>query len=402
MRRVVITGAGTINPLGSSVADTWDAFRAGRVAIGALDIPDIDRLHIRIGAQIKDFDPNTYFTRAEQALYDRATQFALLAAREAMAQSAPDLSEAELQRAGVIMGTAAGGQETLDANYRAVFEERKNRVHPFTVPRLMANAAASQLSITHNFGGPVYTVSTACASSNHAIGQAFHLIRAGSADVMMAGGADATLSFGGIKAWEGLRVMSPDGCRPFCATRNGMVQGEGAAVFVLEEHDRALTRGAPILAEVAGFAMCGDARDIVAPCAAGATRAMDLALKDAGLVPGHIDYINAHGTGTKANDHVESEAISKLFGTGPDAPLVSSTKSLHGHLMGASGAVELLSVIQALSEGVIAPTAGHVQDDPNCPVNLVTGSARQAKVGAAMSNAFAFGGLNAILALRPA
>ncbi len=283
-------------------------------------------------------------------------QFAVDSARQAVAQSGLTLTDSEALRAGVVMGTGGGGNTTTDAAYRAVYAEGKNRVHPFTVPRLMHNAASAHLAMRHGLKGPSFTVSTACASSNHAMGLAFQMVRSGACDVMLTGGSEATLCFGGIKAWEGLRVMSPDGCRPFCATRNGMVQGEGAAVFVFEDWDRATRRGAPILAEVAGFAMTSDASDIVQPDPDGAVRAMRGALADAGLGAQAVGYINAHGTGTAVNDRSEVQAIRGVFGDAP--PPVSSTKSMHGHLLGAAGAVELLACLMALGEGVIAPPPG--------------------------------------------
>lgn len=402
MRRVVITGAGTINPLGHDVPATLAAMQAGTCAIGPLDIRDVDRLQIQIGAQVRGYDEADHFSRQDLTLYDRFTQFALLSAAQAMGQAGLDLSGDAGERAGVILGTSGGGLNTQDDNYRAVYAEGKNRVHPFIVPRLMANAAASHVSIRHNLRGPVLTISTACASSNHAMGQALGMIRGGMADVMLTGGTEAMLCFGGIKAWEGLRVMSRDGCRPFSADRNGMVQGEGGAVFVFEEREHARARGANILCEVAGFAMSSDAADIVTPSAEGAARAMRGALADGGIALADVGYINAHGTGTAVNDRTETQAIRDVFGAHADALQVSSTKAMHGHLIGGTGAVELLSCIMALRDGVIAPTIGLSAPDPACDLDYVANTARQARVDVAMSNAFAFGGLNAVLALRRA
>ncbi len=399
MRRVVITGRGTINALGRDVPSTLSAMRAGRSAIGPLEMRDLDRLTIRIGAQVRDHDETAIFDRSELALYDRATQFAILSAREAMAEAGLEIASARAERAGVILGTSGGGLTTQDANFRAVYEAGKNRVHPFVVPRLMANAAASHLSMLHNLKGPAFTVSTACASSNHAIAQAVQIIRAGMADVMLTGGAEAMLCFGGVKAWEGLRVMSTDTCRPFCATRSGMVQGEGAGVFVLEDREHALARGATILGEIAGIAMNADAADIVAPLRDGAARAMAGALRDAGLDPRDIGYINAHGTGTTANDRTECAAIREVLGSAADDVAVSSTKSMHGHCIGATGAIELLACLMALTEGVIAPTANWCAADPECDLDVVPNVAREVPVTACLSNAFAFGGMNAVLAL---
>ena len=399
-RRVVITGAGTINPLGHDVAATFDAMKNGRCGIGPLDIRDVDRLSIQIGGQVRDYDETTHFNRQQIALYDRFTQFTLLAARQAIAQAgllfAGDLAD----QSGVILGTSGGGLNTQDENYRVVYEEGKNRVHPFIVPKLMNNAAVSQVSMEFNLRGPSFTVATACASSNHAMGQAFNMVRSGMAKVMVTGGSESMLCFGGIKAWEGLRVMSRDACRPFSATRNGMVQGEGAGVFVFEDYYHAKARGAHILCEVAGFAMSSDASDIVMPSKQGAARAIAGALKDAKVNPDQIGYINAHGTGTAANDKTECAAVADVFGAHADKLMISSTKSMHGHLIGGTGAVELLACLMALCEGVIAPTIGYEEPDPECALDVVPNEARDADVDVVLSNAFAFGGLNAVIALR--
>ena len=400
MNRVVITGAGTINALGATVPETLQAMREGRLGIGPLHMRDLDRLSVKIGAQIKDFDPEIYFDRQKLALYDRVTQLTLMASREAMEQSGLEITDELSDSTGVVLGTAAGGMNTWDDNFRSVYEDGKNRVHPFVVPKLMNNAAASHLSMAYNIKGPSLTVSTACASSNHAIGLAFQMVRSGMAQVMLAGGADAMLTFGGIKAWEGLRVMSKTACRPFSANRSGMVQGEGAGIFVLETYEGAKARGAEILAELVGFAMTSDAGDIVMPNQQGAVRAMRGALRDACLDPQDIGYINAHGTGTAANDKTECAAVQEAFGSHAQNVMMSSTKSMHGHLIGGTGAVELLVCLMALRDGVIAPTIGYEHPDPNCALDVVPNVARQATVTATLSNAFAFGGMNAVLALR--
>jgi len=399
MRRVVITGCGTVNPLGLSAAESFDSLRAGRGAIGPLQLPGAERLSIRIGAPVKGFAPAAPESPSRsRSMRDPVSEYALAAAAEAMA--AAGLEAGGESSAGVIIGCAGGGMRSQDDAYRAVHAEGRNRVHPFTVPRLMASAPASHVSIAFGLTGPSYSVSTACAAANHAIGQAFHLIRSGGAPLMLAGGAEAMLCFGGIKAWEGLRVLSPDGCRPFCGTRNGMVLGEGAALFVLEELEHARARGAPVLAEIAGFAMGADAGDMVQPDLRGATRCIRAALADARLDPGDIDHVNAHGTATRANDRIEAAALCAVFGPRGGGIPVTATKSLHGHLIGAAGAVELLAVLLALREGVIAPTIGLASPDPDCPLELVAGSARETPVAAAISNAFAFGGLNAVLVLK--
>ena len=273
-------------------------------------------------------------------------------------------------------------------------------MHPFVVPKLMNNAAASHISMGYDLRGPSFTVSTACASSNHAMAQAFEMVRSGMAPVMIAGGAESMLCFGGIKAWEGLRVLSRDACRPFSANRNGMVQGEGAGIFVFEEYERARARGADILCEISGYAMTSDASDIVMPSKEGAARAMARALADAQVNPNEVGYINAHGTGTMANDKTECAAVIDVFGTHAKRLMISSTKSMHGHLIGGTGAVELLACIMALRDGVIAPTIGYQEPDPDCALDVVPNHARDARVNVALSNAFAFGGMNAVIVLK--
>jgi nodulation protein E len=400
VKRVVITGAGTINALGHNVPQTLEAMREGRCGIGSLDFRDVDRLAIKIGGQVRDFNADSEFNRQQMSLYDRFTQFTLLAAKEAIGQSGLTFTGDLAATSGVVLGTAGGGVSTWDDNYRAVYEEGKNRVHPFVVPKLMNNAAASHVSMEFNLKGPSFTVSTACASSNHAMAQAFAMVRSGMSTAMITGGSESMLCFGGVKAWEGLRVMSKDACRPFSANRNGMVQGEGAAIFVFEEYEHARARGADILAEVSGFAMTSDAADIVMPSKHGAGRAIAGALKDARINPEEVGYINAHGTGTAANDKTECAAVADVFGRYADDLMISSTKSMHGHLIGGTGAVELLAVIMALRDGVIAPTIGYEEPDPECALDVVPNTAREAQVDVALSNAFAFGGLNAVMALR--
>ena len=400
MARVVITGAGTVNALGHCVSDTLAAMQNGTCGIGTLAFRDVERLSVTIGGQVRGFEAEGRYNRQQISLYDRFTQFTLAAAQEAIEQSGLKFSGELSERAGVVLGTAGGGVSTWDENYRAVYEEGKNRVHPFVVPKLMNNAAASHVSMEWNLKGPSFTVSTACASSNHAMGQAFAMVRSGMATVMIAGGSESMLCFGGVKAWEGLRVMSKDACRPFSANRNGMVQGEGAGVFVFEEYEHARARGAEILCELVGFAMTSDAADIVMPSKAGAARAMKGALKDAGIDRSDVGYINAHGTGTAANDKTECAAVADVFGPHADSLLISSTKSMHGHLIGGTGAVELLACIMALRDGVIAPTIGYEEPDPECALDVVPNEARKAEVNVALSNAFAFGGMNAVLALR--
>lgn len=400
MNRVVITGSGTVNPLGNNVEETLTSMREGKCGIGPLNIPDVDRLSIKIGAQVQGYDQTAHFNRQQISLYDRFTQFALIAARQAVNESGLFFDGELSEFSGVVLGTAAGGMSTVENNYRAVYSEGKNRVHPFVVPKLMSNAATSHISMEFNLKGPAFTVSTACASSNHAIGLAFQMVRSGMAPAMIAGGSEAMLTFGGIKAWEGLRVMSNDACRPFSRNRSGMAQGEGAGVFVLESYNNAVSRGAVILAEIIGFSMNADASDIVVPSKIGAAKSIIGALKDARLAFDNIGYINAHGTGTKANDKTECAAILEVFGAHTKNLMVSSTKSMHGHLIGGTGAVELLACIMALRDGIIAPTIGYESFDQECELDVVPNYARNSHVKGVISNAFAFGGMNAVLVLK--
>lgn len=397
MRRVVLTGAGTVNALAHDVPGTLAALAAGTCGIGPLAFRDAERLDIRIGAQVRGWTGPT-LTPREEALFDPVTRFALAAADQAMAMAGLPKGDLPAGRAGVVIGTAAGGISTWDDSYRMVYAEGRNRVPPLVVPRLMHNAPASHISIRHGLSGPAFAVSSACASANHAIGLAFQMVRSGMADVMLAGGAEAMLCFGGVKAWEGLRVLSPKACRPFDANRSGMVMGDGAAVFVLETLEGAVARGARPLAEVAGFAMNSDAHDVVAPSVDGAAAAMTLALADAGMAACDVGYINAHGTGTLANDRTECAAIRQVFGAATQVP-VSSTKGAHGHAIGAAGAIELLAVLSAL-QGTLPATVGCQTLAEDCDLDIITGKARAASVNAALSNSFAFGGLNAVLALR--
>ncbi len=399
-RRVVITGMGVVSALGVGAKAHCEALAEGRSGIRDLVIEDIDRLTIKIGGQSHDFRGEELFSRSELALYDRCTQLALAAADEAIAASGLELTEAVAINMATIMGTALTGMGTIDEAYRAVFQEGKNRVHPFVVPRLMVSGPTSNISMKHGLKGPAWSVSTACSSANHAMGQAFHAVRSGIVDRAITGGAEAPLVFGVMKAWEGLRVMSRDACRPFSKTRNGMIQGEGAAVFVIEELETAKARGADILAEITGFAMSADAGDIVQPSVDGAARAMTGALRDGGVNAEEIGYINAHGTGTTANDRTEVAAVRAVFGGHADRLMISSTKSMHGHCLGGAGAVEMAAVVMALRDGIVAPTINYEEPDPDCDLDVVPNTAREAKVTAALSNSFAFGGLNAVIAAR--
>ncbi|MEM6678530.1 MAG: beta-ketoacyl-[acyl-carrier-protein] synthase family protein [Pseudomonadota bacterium] len=399
-RRVVVTGLGVVSALGIGREAHLEGLAEGRKGIGPIELIDSARLMIKIAAEAKDYVGADRWSRQQLLLYDRITQMALTAAKEAVEQSGISFEGALGERTATIIATAMGGLHTQDENYRIVYEEQKNRVHPFIIPRLMANAPVSQISMTHGVKGPSWSVATACASSNHAIGQAFQLVRSGMAEAAITGGTESVLCFGGIKAWEGLRVMSKDGCRPFSKNRNGMVLGEGAAILVLETLEAAVTRGAPILAEIAGAGATADAADIVAPAVEGAASAMRLALSDGGIAPEEVGYINAHGTATALNDRTEAAAIKDVLGPAAERVMVSSTKSMHGHAIGAAGALEAAACILALSRGIVAPTVNYEEPDPEIGLDVVPNEAREALIEVAMSNAFAFGGLNAVLALR--
>lgn len=403
MHRVVITGMGAVTPLGATAADTWSAMCEGRSAIGPITTLPREELRFGIAAEVRDFDPLAYFDEKRLILLDRVSQFALVAARQAVAQSGIDFAAGGLgENTAVVIGTGIGGEQTNDEASRRLYGEKNPRLHPLTIVRLMANAPASQISIEHGLTGPAFATVSACASANHAIAQAFHMVRSGVADAAVTGGTESCITLGAIKAWEAMRVLADDTCRPFCKQRHGLVLGEGAGAFVLETLEHAERRGAAILAEIVGAGMSADAGDIVFPSEAGAARAMRRALADASLTPEDIDYINAHGTGTPANDPTETRAIRQTFGAHADALAVSSTKSMHGHALGAAGAIELIAVIGALRDGVIPPTANFLDADPECDLDYVPNVARERPVHAALSNSFAFGGLNAVIALRRA
>jgi nodulation protein E len=404
LRRVAITGMGAISPLGVGAEALWQGLREGRSAIGPLHHPDAGRLRVKVAAQVPDsFDPAANIDERTLPMLDRTSEFALHAAREAVAQSGLDFRQGQLGlRTAVIVGTGVGGETTQDEQSRRLYGENAARAHPLTIVRLMTNASASHISIAWGLRGPTFAVASACASANHAIIQAAQMIRWGLADVAITGGTEACLTYGALKAWEAMRVLADDTCRPFSINRRGLVLGEGAGIFVLESMEHAQARGATILAELAGSGMTADATDIVMPSADGAAAAMRQALDDAGLAPQDVDYVNAHGTGTQANDVTESRAIRLAFGAHAERLAVSSTKSMHGHALGASGALELVAVIGALRDSLVPPTANLDQVDPACDLDYVPNVGRPMPVRAALSNSFAFGGLNAVLALKRA
>ena len=367
---------------------------------------DPSSLSVQIAAEVPDYSPTGRLPPKRLDLLDRFTQFGLLAAGQAMRSSGIEVSEEEKPRFGVVMGSGMGGAETFDSSYFNLYAKKETRLHPFTIPKIMHNAATSQICMEYGAQGPSLAISTACSSAGHAIGEAFHLIKFGIADVMLAGGSDAPITYGMIRSWESVRVLAPgDGdpsraCRPFSRDREGMVMGEGAGVFLLEEFEHARRRGAKVYAEVAGYGMSSDASHITQPSVSGPARAIRMSLEEAGLNPEQVDYINAHGTGTRLNDPIETQVIKEVFKDHARRVAISSTKSMHGHVMGATGAIELAASVMALERGVIPPTANYTQPDAECDLDYVPNQAREKPVRVAISNSFAFGGLNAVLLVR--
>ena len=398
-KRVVITGIGGICGLGNDVPTMWDAMRAGRSAIGPIDNPSLHDLKVKVGCEIKEL-PDHGIDRKQVVSMDRFSLLAVIAAREAMRQSGLVAHADNTYRMGAIVGIGVAGFETIEENYRAILLEGRNRAAIFTVPKVMPGAAAGQVSMALGLRGPVFGATSACSSANHAISTAVDQIRLGRADVMVAGGTEAPLVWGVLKGWEALRVLSPDTCRPFSADRAGLVLGEGAGMAVLESYDHAVARGATILAEIAGVGLSADASDIVAPTVEGPEAAMRFCLADAGLNPEDVDYLNAHGTGTKANDQIETAAIKRVFGNHAPSLSVSSTKSMHAHCLGASGGLEMIACVMAIRDGIVPPTANYREPDPECDLDVTPNTARERKVRAALSNSFAFGGTNAVLAFK--
>ncbi|MFB3812976.1 MAG: beta-ketoacyl synthase [Terriglobales bacterium] len=397
-RRVAVTGLGLICALGNTVAESWDALRQGRCGIRPIESADTSTLKFRNGAEVRAYDPLQHFDPSRLELLDRFAQLLIVATREAVTDSGLSFAGELGERTAIVTGTGAGGFITADAQFSRAASNC--RMHPFAVPRIMASAGASYISMEFGISGPTYTVSTACSSANHAIGQAFWMVRSGQVDAAIAGGSEAPFSLGILRGWDALRVVSPDTCRPFARERRGMVLGEGAGVLVLEPLDAARTRGAHVYAEIAGFGMSSDAHHITQPSLDGPVRAMRAALRDAGIEPARIGYINAHGTGTPLNDPLEARAIRAVYGDSADHVAVSSTKSAHGHALGAAGAIEAVATVLALHDRLLPPTVNFTERDPECDLDIIANQARPAAVEYAMSNSFAFGGLNAVLTLR--
>ncbi len=399
--RIVITGMGVLSPIGQDLASFDAALFAGTVGIAPMDFQRFDKTITYPVAAVKDFDPTHWLDSKKIGFMDRFAQLAAAASRQAADDAKLALTPEEAMRTGVILGTGVGGQATLEESYARLYDASgSGRVHPFTIPRLMVNAGASHISMTLGVTGPSFTVASACASALHAMGTAVHMMRTGLIDRAVTGGAESCLTLGTLRGWEALRVMAPDVCRPFSKDRSGMVLGEGAAILIFETLEAAQKRGAKIYAEVIGFGMTADAKDLTTPDQEGAARAIRLAMQDAGLAPEQVDYINAHGTGTRINDTTETAAIKEALGAQAYNIPISSSKSMFGHALGAAGALEMVATVQAIRQNCAPPTQGYVDVDPTCDLDYVPNKAREHKIDIALNNAFAFGGLNAVMVVK--
>lgn len=406
-QRVVITGMGTINPLGHDVATTWEAAVNGRSGTGPITLFDASGLKTQIAAEVKEFDPVALFGRKEARRMARVTQLALAAADQALDQAGLKNGTINRDRVGVLIGSGMGNLDPVLDNLETLQTRSADRVSPFFVPMMLADTPAAMVSITYGLRGPNMSVATACATGNNALGEAAEMIRRGAADVMVAGGAEAAIfplviaGFGVMGALSTRNDEAECASRPFDGRRDGFVTGEGAAVLILEAYDHALERGATILGEFLGYGTSADAYHISAPAEGGegAVRAMQAALDNAGITAEQIDYINAHGTSTPLNDRSETAALKLLLGRRAYEVPVSSTKAIHGHLLGASGALEAVITLKALAEGCVPPTAHYQQSDPDCDLDYVPNVAQAAEIQIAMSNSFGFGGHNATIIL---
>jgi nodulation protein E len=400
MRRVVITGIGVICAAGRTREDFLQSLRQGTSGIARFECAEAWDLRFQTGGEVRDFDPTAYISPKDADMIDRFAQFAVVAAQEAVGQSGIEWTPELRENTAIVTGSCIGGQSTENQGFYDVYKLGKPRVHPMTIPKTMANAGASAISLEFGITGPAFTIATACSSSAHAIGQAFTMVRSGMTDFALTGGSEAPFSFGLLKAWEAMRVVSPTVCRPFSRDRNGMVLGEGAAMLTIETLEHALARGAKPIAEIVGFGMSADAHHVTQPSAEGAAKAVRMALKDAHIGPEQVGYINAHGTGTSVNDSTETRALHLAFGEHAPKLAISSTKAMHGHTLGAAGAIESTAAVLALTHGFIPPTINFNEPDPECDLDYVPNCARPAEFEYALSNSFAFGGLNAVLAFR--
>lgn len=401
MRRVAVTGIGVIAAPGRTRPEFWQSLLCGKSAIRPMTLVPSGSLRFPNAAEVPEYRAENYFELKDADMLDRFAQFALIAAREAIADASLQMTPELRVRTGIVTGTSTGGQTSEDEQFHALYAQGQTRIHPLTIAKTMTNAGSSAIAREYGIMGPSYTLSTACSSANHAIGHAFWMVRSGAVELAIAGGSEAPFSLGFLKAWEAMRIVAPDTCRPFSKDRRGLILGEGAAMLVLEPLERARARGARVWGEVAGFGMSSDAHHLTQPLMEGAALAMRAALQDAGMPPEAVRYINAHGTGTLANDATETAAIREVFGPHAGKLLVSSTKSMHGHALGAAGAVEAAATLMALHESMFPPTANYSEADPACDLDVIPNLARRGvDVECALSNSFAFGGLNAVLAFR--
>ena len=396
-RRVVVTGTGVVTPLGSSVDKFWNGLKTGATGISPISSFETQDLYITIAGECSDFEPRERMKSKLLLLADRYSQMAAAAASEAIAQSGLEVPFVDGDRAASIVGSGAGGLITLEKAYYDLYALKKKATHPLTLLRFIGSSACAHIGIDNGIKGPTFGTVSACATASHAIGLLFDMIRRGGVDLGVAGASEAVINYGSMRAWQAMRVLSPEGCFPFSKTRNGTVLAEGAGILVMEDLEYARARGANILAEVKGFGMTSDAADMVNPDIEGPTKAMRIALDTAGLEPGAIDYLNAHGTATTVNDANETGAIKRAFGDAAKDLAISSTKSMHGHLLGAGGGVEAVACIKAIEENLAPPTMGYAEPDPECDLDYVPNKAREMEINYAMSNSFAFGGLNAVL-----
>jgi nodulation protein E len=400
VKRVVITGVGVVSAIGNNADEFWNALKSGRSGIAPITKVDTSTIRFKNAAEVKGFDEKEHFDDKALLWLDPFSHFGIVSAREAVADSGIEFTDKLRERGGVITGSCLGGKTTENDLYYNLYVEKRERFPPVAIPRAMANAVASHVSMEFGLTGATFTTSTACSSANHALGQAFWLLRQGTLDMAIAGGSEAPICYGNLKAWETMRVVSPDTCRPFSKDRTGMILGEGGAMFVMETLEAAQARGAKIYAEICGFGMSADAHHLTMPLAGGAAKAMREAIADGGIEPQQVGYINAHGTGTQANDPMESEAIRMVFGDHTDNIRVSSTKSMHGHTLGAAGAIEAAATVLGLHHGLLPPNANFNEPDPECNINVIANEALAAEPEAAISNSFAFGGLNAVIAFK--
>ncbi|MGH9356701.1 MAG: beta-ketoacyl-[acyl-carrier-protein] synthase family protein, partial [Terriglobia bacterium] len=401
-----ITGLGVLAATGKGVDSFFCNLCHARSGIRRITQFDPSALTVQIGGEVPSYNPTDHFSGKRLDLLDRFAQFALLAADEAVKSSGIKVGDAERPRFGVVIGSGMGGAPGLDRGYVELYARQATRLHPFTIPKIMHSAPVSHVCMEYGAQGPSFSMSTACSSSGHAIGEAFHLIKFGLADMMLAGGAESPITYGMMRSWESVRVLATGNgdparaCRPFSADREGLVIGEGAAILVLEELDRARRRGAEILAEISGFGMSSDASHMTQPTVEGPARAIRMALEEARVLPEEVDYVNAHGTGTRLNDPTETRIIKDVFRDRARSVCISSTKSMHGHVMGATGAIEMVATVLAVKRGIVPPTANFTEADPECDLDVVPNEARAMPVRIAISNSFAFGGLNAVLLVR--